>query len=113
MWPLIITSARFLIPTIKSFRKGKKVLGVVNLATSGASINFWRNPIPGKRLTVDKIIAKGNFITQHFYIHPKFLLLDPVIIYTWRKSCENGKRWLLWHISFHITALTGMLIGAS
>ena len=83
MWPLIVTSTCFIIPAIKGLRKGKKVIPVVNAMTAVASVNFWRDPKPGTRLKVDKLIAKVNFVTQHFYTHPKFFVLERIIFYAY------------------------------
>jgi hypothetical protein len=110
MWPLIVTSTCFIIPAIRGIRKGRKVIPIVNTVTAVASVNFWRDPKPGKRLQIDKFVAKTNFVLQHFFIHPKFFILDPIILFPWRMSCKNGDRWLMWHILFHGSAIGGMLL---
>ena len=110
MWPLIVTSTCFIIPTIKGFRMGKRVIPILNTATTVASVNFWRDPKPGTRLKVDKLVAKVNFVTQHFYIHPKFFVLEPIIIIPWVMSRKNGKGRLVWHTIFHVSVLGGMLL---
>ena len=107
---LVLTSACFLIPAVRGWRKKKRLLPVMNATTALVSMNYWRNPTDGLRRRVDYIVAKSNFILHHFYVDPKFLPLDGPIGMCWFMSKLNGPQWKRWHAAFHCTAVTGMLL---
>ena len=109
MWHLVFTSACFLIPAAKGFKKGKRVLPIVNTATSLVSMNYWRDPKPGWRREVDYALAKTNFAIHHLYLKPRHIPMDLSIGLFWWLSNRGGKYWSAWHAMFHSMVTVGML----
>ena len=109
MWHLVITSAWFLIPAVKGFKKGKRTLPLINTVTSLASMNYWRDPKPGWRRTVDYTLAKTNFAVHHLYMKPGDVPVDLSVGLFWWLSNRGGPRWPLWHTLFHAMVTAGML----
>ena len=107
MWPLVVTSALFMIPALKK-RKKNRILAVANATTSIVSMNYWRKPTPGIRRTLDFTIAKSNFVLHHIIANPRLLSFDFIIIPCWYMSKQKGKFWVAWHALFHAAATTGM-----
>lgn len=99
-----------MIPAIKGFRKKKKLLPVLNTATSLVSMNYWRNPTPGIRREMDYLLAKTNFVVHHLYATPKLLPIDLIIGTFWTLSRMGGRGWIKWHALFHTSAATGMIL---
>lgn len=108
MLPLVLSSTLFMIPAIRGFRKRKRLLPILNTATSLVSMNYWRNPTPGSRRQVDYLLAKTNFVIHHLYAKPCVLPLDLVIGGFWFLSNMGGKNWVRWHAAFHVASATGM-----
>jgi hypothetical protein len=108
MWPLVVTSALFMIPAVKR-RKKNKILSSVNAVTSIVSMNYWRNPTPGLRRSIDFSVAKCNFVLHHLYANPKYFPFDLIIIPCWWMSKQKGSCWVIWHGLFHISSTVGMI----
>ena len=108
MWPLVVTSALFMIPAFKK-RKKNKLLAVADLTTSLVSMNYWRNPVAGFRRTLDFAVAKTNFVVHHLVAKPKNIPLDLMIVPCWWMSQKQDKNWVTWHILFHLGVTAGML----
>ena len=109
MWHLVVTSACFMIPAIRGFRKGKRLLPSLNTATSLVSMNYWMDPTPGWRRTMDFTLAKTNYMVHHFYMKPRDIPLDIGIGLCWLMSNRGGKVWHRWHAVFHGLVTVGML----
>jgi len=107
MWPLVVTSALFMIPAIRN--RKNRVRSTVDAVTSIVSINYWRNPTPGIRRSVDFSVAKSNFILHHLWAKPKYILFDLILVPCWWMSKQQGPRWVVWHGLFHISSTVGML----
>lgn len=99
-----------MIPAIKGLRKKKKLLPVLNTATSLVSMNYWRDPKPGFRREADFLLAKTNFVVHHLYATPKMLPLDLIIGTFWTLSRLGKRGWVKWHALFHISATGGMIL---
>ena len=108
MWPLVVTSALFMIPTYRK-RKKNKLLAAADLTTSLVSMNYWRNPQPGIRRTTDFAVAKGNFALHHIVAKPKNIYFDLLIVPCWYMSKRNGEHWVKWHGLFHLAVTAGMI----
>ena len=109
MWHLVITSAWFLIPATRGFRKGKRLLPFLNTSTSLVSMNYWRNPTPGWRRELDYALAKFNFAIHHLHLKPSDIPTDISVGLFWLLSKRGGKHWALWHGLFHTSVTVGML----
>jgi hypothetical protein len=107
MWPLVVTSALFMIPAFRK-RKKNKILAVADFTTSIVSMNYWRNPVPGFRRSLDFAVAKSNFVIHHIVARPNNIPLDLLIVPCWYMSKQKGKNWVTWHAMFHVAVTAGM-----
>lgn len=90
---LVITSACFLIPAFRGWKRKKRLLPIVNATTAIVSMNYWRKPEDGLRRKID-------------FIDPKFFPLDGIM------SKKGGKNWEIWHALFHTSVFSGMLLAS-
>ena len=109
---LVITSACFLIPAFRGWKRKKRLLPIVNATTAIVSMNYWRKPEDGLRRKIDFIVAKSNFVLHHFFIDPRFFPLDGIIGLCWSMSKKGGKNWEIWHALFHTSVFSGMLLAS-
>ena len=108
MITLVITSSLFMIPAIRGFRRKKRFMPFINACTSLVSMNYWKNPVRGKRQNIDFALAKTNFVLHFLQAKTEHTPLGVLVGVCWWKSTENGKNWLLWHTLFHIGVVSGM-----
>ena len=108
MIPLVLTSACFMIPVIKGYRRGKRLMPTINAATSIVSMNYWRNPCDGIRREIDFTLAKTNFLLHVMQARRKDVPLGIIMGWFWWNSTSGGPRWPVWHGLFHGTVIAGM-----
>jgi len=109
---LVFTSACFLIPSYRGWKRKKKILALANATTSLVSMNHWRKPQDGFRKNLDYMVAKSNFVLHHFFIDPRFFPLDGIIGLFWFMSKKGGKNWEKWHGLFHASVVSGMYLAS-
>lgn len=120
MWALVFTSMTFMIPALKGFRNGMKLIPFINTSASIMSINYWRNPsVPSMRLQIDRVFAKAAFIVNSYHCVRYRTRALPwgggaVILWKCATICftRNKPIWLPMHMAFHLTSVRGMLINA-
>lgn len=120
---LTTTSALFLIPCYYGYKKSKYSLSCVSLITSACSMNYWRNPVNGWRLLLDRITATSCGVIYFWYGYNKInnskirllgyfngglILLSYVgseMLYQ-----QSSNYWIYSHIMFHMCKITGELL---
>ena len=110
------SSLLFIGPSLYAYRLNQKTISMMTLATSLASINFWRRADYSWRRDCDLVIARGYAILMTYYgtmyitTVRESLMCYPLLVlsfYCYYKSQEmfnkNNDKWLLYHIATHIT----------
>ena len=59
---LLVTSSLFFVPVIAAFYQGKHFEAVVGASIAIASCNFWREPVPGIRKDIDRVVSRASMM---------------------------------------------------
>jgi hypothetical protein len=113
---LIGSSLLFLGPSLYAYSLNQKTISIMTLATSLASINFWRRADYTWRRDCDLVTARGYAVMMTYYgfksittIRESVICYPPLVLYfyCYYKSQEffnkKNDKWLLYHIASHIT----------
>ena len=115
-----MTSLTLIIPTVRAFRNGKKILSVVDGTACITSVNYWRKPDKGIRLTIDRTTATAlvlsNAIVSFSSMNKKAILFGASSLVLWRGSNICKKRnmpiWWVLHGSYHLLGVIGTISNA-
>ena len=115
-----MTSITLIIPTIRAFRNGKKVLSVVDGVACIMSVNYWRKPDKGIRLTIDRttatMVVVSNAIVSFSSMNKKAIVLGSGSLLLWRGSNICKKRglpiWWVLHGGYHLLGVMGTISNA-
>lgn len=124
---LIGSSAWFLIPSLFAYYRKLYGFSALGVTTVVISINYWRNPIPSLRKTMDLVWAKSCFFIVIYHgvlyvpVFPTYIIGYPLMGTTlWFYYLSNryhhnntyGDQWVLFHMMFHycISIGFGMLL---
>jgi len=121
---LTVSSAFFLLPFAYAYACGAYVLSFTAFATAAASSNYWRDPVPGRRLSVDLMMAKVDcavfFLTAYrnvsegwisCIVWPNAVLIGVLYAASCRAWYQRRPSWVAFHFVFHVTVvLTQLLI---
>jgi hypothetical protein len=113
---LMGSSLLFLGPSLYAYSLNQKTISIMTLATSLASINFWRRADYTWRRDCDLVTARGYAVMMTYYgfksittIRESVICYPPLVLYfyCYYKSQEffnkKNDKWLLYHIASHIT----------
>ena len=113
---LTASSLLFIGPSVYAYNLNQKTISVMTLATSVASINFWRRADYSWRRDCDLLIARGYAILMTYYgticittVRESLICYPSLVLYFYfyYKSQEmfnkNNDKWVLYHIATHIT----------
>jgi hypothetical protein len=115
-YPLVITSAMFLIPGWFAYTKHLYGMSAIIVGTSVVSINYWRDPVPSLRKTGDLVCSKICFVIM-VYHGVRYVTYVPYLIAgypllaimvssflasNWLHE-KGNPYWYLAHILFHMS----------
>ena len=125
---LMMSSCFFILPGYYAFSEGLTLHLATSAVTTLASINYWRNAVPGWRRTTDMLIAKMSFLiyfaTGIYHIEEAIVfriawLICFVIALCYFSSNklwgEDSHLWIFSHMSFHFFVALGqytVLVGS-
>lgn len=120
---LISTSTLFLLPALYGYTNSMHSLSTLSLLTTLCSINFWREPINGWRLTLDQTMATTSGIIYFLYGYnkiknPRIKMLRycnaTAIVGCYMCSkilySRGSPNWVYSHMAFHLFTTTGKLL---
>lgn len=111
---LILSSLFFLMPGYYAYISGLPLYLVTSTVTTLASINYWRNAVPGWRRTTDMIVAKVSFLIYFitgvcrikeveilFIAWPVCAVIAACYISSNKQWEKDSHTWIFYHMSFH------------
>ena len=120
---LIMSSCFFILPGYYAFTEGLNLHLVTSAVTTLASINYWRDAVPGWRRTTDMLIAKMSFL---IYVATGICHIEEAIVFrmAWliclvialcyissnKLWGEDSHLWIFSHMSFHFFVALGQYI---
>lgn len=120
---LIMSSCFFIFPGYYAYSEGLNLHLVTSAVTTLASINYWRNAVPGWRRTTDMLIAKMSFLiyfsTGIYHIEEAMVFRIAWLICFVIAMCyfssnklwgEDSHLWIFSHMSFHFFVALGQYI---
>jgi len=123
MRSLMFSTSLFLIPTIFGFQQQHYALSLLSLITTIASLNYWRDPVPGPRKDADLVISKIAGIVYFWYgynhldnIHIRFAgyVNGACMLLFYHASCNTYARclahWKYYHMAFHVSVAIGQML---
>ena len=111
---LMISSCFFLLPGFYALSHGLTLYFATSAVTTVASINYWRDAVPGWRRTSDMIIAKVSFLI--YFLTGLYRIKDAAILYLAWPICFliiycymssnrlwklDSHLWIFSHMCFH------------
>lgn len=119
---LMTSSLFFLAPAIYGINRHHRMLPLVTLISTAASINYWYKPTPGTRRNIDIIVSKSCgaiYFLYGFYMIkcPQTMLLGYFnlfcILSSYKASCttyDESDMWIPYHLLFHYFTAIGQFI---
>lgn len=117
---LISSSCLFLIPSFYAYHRQFYNVSGIGVATVLVSINYWRNPIPSMRKTMDITVANCCFVFVTYNgicyvpLFPSIMIGNPLLFITvWFFYLSNyyygigNPNWVLFHMLFHYCIAVG------
>lgn len=120
---LMMSSCFFILPGYYAFTEGLNLHLVTSAVTTLASINYWRDAVPGWRRTTDMLIAKMSFL---IYVATGICHIEEAIVFrmAWlicllialcyfssnKLWGEDSHLWIFSHMSFHFFVALGQYI---
>lgn len=111
---LILSSFFFLLPGYYAYISGLPLYLATSSITTLASVNYWRNAVPGWRRTIDIIVAKASFIIYFvtgtcrikeievlFMAWPICAIIAACYISSNKQWERDSHTWIFYHMSFH------------
>lgn len=116
-----MTSLTLIIPTVRAFRNGKKILSLVDGTACIMSVNYWRKPDKGIRLTIDRttatMVVLSNAIVSFSSMNKRAIVFGTSSLVLWRGSniCKTRRMpiWWVLHGSYHLLGVMGMISNAN
>jgi len=119
---LIATSGLFVVPALLGIYKKEYLLSSISLISMMASLNYWRDPVPGTRKNIDLVVSKITGFVYFIHGYNRLSGMMRFIGYTngfiitscYYTSCllyklkSNG--WITYHMGFHIFIVLGKII---
>ena len=123
---LSASSTFFIAPALFGLYKGYRVLPLVSVLTTAASINYWLDPTNENKRKIDFIVSKSCGLIYFMYGYntvesiPMRILGYTnlfMILSTYQASCiiynsnnKNNNMWIPFHIMFHYLASLGKFL---
>ena len=114
-YKLLFSTSTFIFPIIYAFQKGNIVLYTATCIALLGSINYWRDPKPGYRRTIDLITSNISLVAYFYYGYTNVIDLYArllgyaslgLIAYLYNNSCTKfylqDNTWEYYHFAFHI-----------
>jgi hypothetical protein len=111
---LILSSLFFLMPGYYAYISGLPLYLGTSTFTTLASVNYWRNAVPGWRRTTDMIVAKVSFLIYFltgicrikemetlFIAWPICAVIAACYISSNKLWEKDSHTWIFFHMSFH------------
>lgn len=123
MRAIVISSSLFLLPFFYSIQLRLYFFSVMSGAVYICSVNYWRDPIPGWRHSMDCVVARSSFLITMgscviFVKYPMVYhcAISSILAFiTYTISCKLYERgypiWYLYHIGMHMCVTYTSLVG--
>ena len=114
-YSLVASSTLFLVPTLYGLYRGHRLLPVVSIITTAASISYWLDPTSVEKRGIDMVVSKTCGVIYVVYgwyniMSPSMRMCGYVnvlgMMSAYQMSCllYPGPYWLPYHILFHYLA---------